>query len=45
MPRDPPDLLQGTLDALILCTLARKPTRGCGISQSVPQRTVGVLEV
>ncbi len=39
------DLLQGTLDVLILCTLAREPMHGYGISRSIRERTGGTLEV
>ena len=38
-------LLQGTLDLLVLKTLALEPMHGWGISQRVQQITDGVLEV
>lgn len=45
MPKDTPDLIQGTLDVLILRTLAGDPMHGYGISQWIRQRTEGVLDV
>jgi transcriptional regulator len=45
MPDEPLDLLQGTLDVLILRTLAGKPMHGYGISQWIRTRTDGELLV
>ena len=39
------DLLQGTLDVLILKTLALEPMHGWGISQRIQQVSDGVLSV
>ena len=39
------DLLQGTLDLLILKTLALGPLHGWGISQRIQQISVNVLRV
>jgi transcriptional regulator len=39
------DLLQGTLDVLILRTLAREPMHGYAVSRSIRERTGGTLEV
>jgi transcriptional regulator len=39
------DLLKGTLDVLILRTLAGDPMHGYGISQWIRDRTGGVLQV
>jgi PadR family transcriptional regulator len=39
------DLLQGTLDLLILKTLAVQPMHGWGISQRIQQISEGVLNV
>ena len=41
----PGDLLQGTLDMLILKTLARGPMHGWGIAQSIQQTSDEVLRV
>jgi PadR family transcriptional regulator, regulatory protein PadR len=41
----PLDLLQGTLDVLILRTLQRTPAHGYGISRWIRERTNGALEV
>ena len=43
--RDSLDLLQGTLDVLILRTLAREPMHGYAVSRSIRERTGGTLEV
>jgi PadR family transcriptional regulator PadR len=40
-----PDVLRGTLDLLILKTLALEPMHGWGISQRVQQFSSGFLEV
>jgi transcriptional regulator len=45
MARDPLDLLYGSLDLLILQTLAWDHMHGYGISSFIRQRTVGVLEI
>ncbi len=45
MAREPLDLLQGTLDVLILRTLAWEPNHGYGISKWIRDRTGGVLAV
>lgn len=45
MARETLDLIQGTLDVLILRTLAGDPMHGYGISRWIRQRTGGVLEV
>jgi PadR family transcriptional regulator, regulatory protein PadR len=45
MARDPHDLLYGSLDLLILQTLAWEPMHGYGISSFIRQRTAGVLEI
>jgi transcriptional regulator len=39
------DLLQGTLDVLVLKTLALEPMHGWGISQRIQQISDGVLSV
>jgi len=39
------DLLQGTLDMLILKTLALEPMHGWGISQRIQQISQGVLNI
>ena len=39
------DLLQGTLDLLILRTLALQPLHGVGVSDRIRQITSGVFEV
>ena len=44
MPK-PSDLLQGTLDLLILKTLAREPLHGWGISKRIQQLTDDVVAV
>jgi PadR family transcriptional regulator, regulatory protein PadR len=45
MPRSPSDLLQGTVDILILRTLAWQPMHGYGISRWVRERSQNVLTV
>ena len=45
MSLPPTDVLQGTLDLLILKTLSLAPMHGWGISQRVQQISKGVLEV
>lgn len=39
------DLLQGTLEVLVLRTLAGEPTHGYGVAQWIRRRTQGVLDV
>jgi PadR family transcriptional regulator PadR len=39
------DLIKGTLDMLILRTLADEPTHGYGVTQWIRTRTGGALEV
>jgi transcriptional regulator len=43
--REPLDLLQGTLDVLILKTLSWQPMHGYGVSRWIRQRTDDVLAV
>ena len=43
--RDKPDLLQGTLDLLVLKTLILGPLHGWGISKRIRQLSKDVLEV
>jgi PadR family transcriptional regulator PadR len=45
MPREPLELLQGTLDVLILKTLSWQPMHGYGVSRWIRQRTDEVLAV
>ena len=45
MAKSQPDLLQGTLDLLILKTLALGPMHGWGISQRIQQISDDVLRV
>jgi transcriptional regulator len=45
MSKPKSDLLQGTLDMLILKTLALEPMHGWGISQRIQQISAGVLNV
>lgn len=45
MTRAPSDLLQGTVDVLILRTLAWQPMHGYGISDWVRERSRGVLSI
>jgi len=45
MPAAPLNLLQGTLDVLILKTLSWQPLHGYSISRWIRQRTDGVLGV
>lgn len=42
---DPPDLLPGTLDLLVLRTLARGPAHGYGIAQHIQTVSDEVLQV
>src|SRR6202049_1917089 len=43
MPKKPSDLVQGTLDMLILKTLALEPMHGYGISVRIEQMSKGVF--
>ena len=43
--KKPPDLLPGTLDLLVLRTLARGPLHGYGIAQRVKEVSRDVLQV
>jgi PadR family transcriptional regulator PadR len=45
MPEKPSDLVQGTLDMLILKTLALEPMHGYGISVRIEQITKGVFRL
>ena len=45
MARESLDLLQGTLDVLVLRTLAWEPMHGYAISRWIRDRTSGVLEI
>lgn len=45
MAKKKADLLQGTLDLLILKTLALEPMHGWGISQRLQQTSQGVLNI
>jgi len=45
VPRKKAELLQGTLDLLILKTLALEPMHGWGISKRLQELSDGVLEV
>jgi PadR family transcriptional regulator PadR len=45
MPKTKSDLLQGTLDLLILKTLALEPMHGWGITQRIQQISEDVLQV
>jgi PadR family transcriptional regulator PadR len=45
MPDKPTDLVQGTLDMLVLKTLALEPTHGYGISVRIEQMSKGVFRL
>ena len=45
MARDQSDLLQGTLELLVLKTLSLEPMHGWGISQRIQQMSRGIFEV
>jgi len=45
MAREPMDLLQGTLDVLVLRTLASGSMHGYAVSRSIRKRTEGVIEI
>jgi transcriptional regulator len=43
--KDPPDLLPGTLDLLILRTLVNGPAHGYGIAQHIRSRSADILQI
>ena len=45
MPREPLDLLQGTLDVLILKTMTWGAAHGYGVSRAIRERSEGTLAV
>lgn len=45
MPKERPDLIQGTLDMLILKTLSLEPMHGWGISERIQRMSEDVLDV
>jgi transcriptional regulator len=45
MAQDPLELLQGTLDLLVLRCLVLGPMHGYGISNAILERTVGEIDV
>jgi PadR family transcriptional regulator len=45
MTADQPDVLRGTLDLLVLKTLALEPMHGWGIAQRIMDASRGVLDV
>jgi PadR family transcriptional regulator PadR len=45
MPASPVDLLQGTVDVLILRTLSWQPMHGYGVSKFIRERSEGTLNV
>jgi PadR family transcriptional regulator, regulatory protein PadR len=45
MPQEPGDVVQGTLDMLILKTLALEPMHGFGIATRIEQMSKGVFRV
>jgi len=45
MPTPPADVLQGTLDLLVLKTLALQPMHGWGIAQRIQQMSRDALDV
>jgi PadR family transcriptional regulator len=45
MPEKPSDLVQGTLDMLVLKTLALEPMHGYGISVRIEQMSKGVFRL
>jgi len=45
MPADQPDVLRGTLDLLVLKTLALEPMHGWGIAQRIEQYSRGILRI
>jgi PadR family transcriptional regulator PadR len=45
MPTESLGLLQGTLDVLVLRTLALGPMHGFGVSRSIRERTRGTIDI
>jgi transcriptional regulator len=45
LTNEPPDLLKGTLDLLILRTLQRGPMHGYGIAQQIRNQSEDILQV
>lgn len=45
MATDPMELLQGTLDVLVLRTLVAGPMHGYAVSRAIRERTAGDLEI
>ena len=45
MPGPPTDLLQGTLDLLILKSLALEPLHGMGVARRIAQMTNATFDV
>lgn len=45
MPREPLDLLHGTVDLLILKALSWEPMHGYGVSREIRERTKGELSI
>lgn len=45
MADEPMELMKGTLDVLVLRTLAWRPMHGYGISEWIRERTTGALDV
>jgi transcriptional regulator len=45
MPRESMELLQGTLDVLILRTLAWQPMHGYAVSRWIRERTGGTIDI
>jgi len=45
MPAEQPDVLRGTLDLLVLKTLALEPMHGWGIAQRIEQFSRGTLRI
>jgi transcriptional regulator len=45
MPREALELLQGTLDVLILRTLAWGPMHGYAVSRFIRERTAGTIDI
>jgi transcriptional regulator len=45
MPPQPLDLMQGTLDVLVLRTLAWGPMHGYSVTRSIRERTKGELDI
>lgn len=45
MPRDPKEMLHGTLDVLVLRTLADGPMHGYGITRAIEARSGDILPI